>query len=179
MARATLAALIAKTRQLIDDTDPACYAFTDDQVQDALDARRDEARYYPLTEHETIAPGGSTTYLTFTAPLGAWESPQLVNSSYAVLTPATSDLWAARWTFSTEPKMPVMLTGFTYDVYGAAGDLLLQRAAQASDSFDVSADGLTLSRNQKQANYQARAYDLLAKARTKTITLVRTDENPC
>lgn len=180
MARNTLAALITKTRQLIDDTDPSCYAFTDDQIQDALDDRRDEARYYALTEHETISQGGgTTTYLTFTAPVGAWESPALVDSTYTTLTPATSDLWTGRWTFSTEPKMPVMLTGFTYDVYGAAGDLLLNRATNAADSFDVSADGLSVSRSQVTAALQARAYDLLAKARTRSITLIRTDENPC
>jgi hypothetical protein len=178
MARASLTTLIAKIRLLVDDPSGAGQIFTDDQIQDALDARRDEARYYPLNEHETIAAGGgSTTYLTFTSQVGAWESDVvLVDSSYNVLTPATSDLIAGRWTFSTEPSMPVMITGFTHDLYGAAGDLLLQRATVESDSFDVGADGLSLSRNQKQSNYRDRANEYFAKARTKSITLVRTDE---
>lgn len=178
MARSTLAAMITKVRGLIDDPAGAGAIFTDDQIQEALDDRRDEARYYPLAEHETIAPGGaSTSYLTFTSPVGAWEGGvELVNASYTVLTPATSDLWAGRWTFNAEPDLPVMITGFTHDVYGAAGDLLLQRATIESDSFSVSADGLSLQRGEKQANYQARAYDLLAKARTRSIRMVRTDE---
>ena len=178
MARANLANLIAKTRLLIEDPTGAGQFFTDDQIQDALDARRDEARYYPLTERETIsAGGGTTTYLTFDAPVGYWETGvELVDSSYNVLSPATGDLMAGRWTFSTEPDMPVMITGFTHDLYGASGDLLTQRATIESDSFDVGADGLTLARNQKQANYRKRAEDYYAKARTKSVHLVRTDE---
>lgn len=175
----TITHIRTQVRLLIDDTDAACYAYTDDQIDTALNLRRDEARYYPLTERETIsAGGGDTTYLTFDAPVGWWENDaEIVNSSYNVLTPATSDWTNGRWTFSTEPTMPVMITGFTYDVYGTAGDLLLTKATQQSDSFDVSADGLTVSRNQKQANLKERAYEMLAKARTKSIHLVRTDEH--
>ena len=140
MARNSMSALITKVRELIDDTDPACYAFTADQVEDALDARRDEARYYPLEELKTVSAGGyTTTYLTFIAPVGAWESPELVDSAYNVLTPATSDLWVGRWATTTEPKLPVMITGFTYDVYGAAGDLLrcIQALGRLADQFPV------------------------------------------
>lgn len=178
MARASLTTLIAKTRLLVDDPAGASQVFTDDQIQDALDARRDEARYHPLIEHETIsAGGGSTTYLTFTSLVGAWDTDTaLVDSTYTTLTPATSDLINGRWTFSTEPKMPVMITGFTYDLYGSAGDLLAQRATLESDSFTVTADGLSLSRNEKQANYRARAEEYWAKARPRVASMIRTDE---
>jgi hypothetical protein len=162
---------------MIDDPSGASQVFTDDQIQDALDARSDEARYYPTESRSSIAPGGATTYLTFDAPVGVWESGlELVDSSYAVLTPATTDLFIGRWTFATQPKMPVMITGTTHDLYGAAGDLLLNRATNESDSFDVGADGLSLTRNQKQANYQQRASDYHAKARVRSSQLVRTDE---
>jgi hypothetical protein len=178
MARATLASLIAKTRLMIDDPAGAGAIFTDDQIQDALDNRRMEARYFPLDEIETITSGGNNTvYLTFQAQAGNWEGGvELVNSSYVALTPATSDLTVGRWTFSTEPKMPVMLTGFTHDLYGAAADLLAQRATAESDSFDVSADGLTLARSQKAAMYRQRADEYLAKARTRSVPLIRRDE---
>lgn len=178
MARANLSTLIGKVRLMIDDPAGADQVFTDDQIQDALDERRMEARYYPLDEHATIAPGGSTTYLTFTAQAGDWESGvELVNASYTVLTPASSDLHAARWTFTTEPKMPVMLTGFSHDLYGAAADLLGQRATRESYAFDVSADGMGLQRSQKAAAYRQRADEYLAKARVRTIPLIRRDEN--
>lgn len=176
MSRASLASIISRVRLLIDDPAGAGAVFTDDEIQDALDRRRDEARYLPLDEIGTIAPGGATTYLTFSAPVGNWEDAVLVDAGYAVLTPATSDAAAGRWTTSTQPSLPVMLTGFTHDLYGAAADLLEVRAAKESDSFDVSADGLTLSRSQKATAYAARARDYRARARAGVSTLVRTDE---
>lgn len=178
MARANLATIIAKVRLLIDDPAGASQVFSDDEIQDALDARRDEARYYKLTERETITAGGNATiYLTFDAPVGAWETGvEIVDSAYNVLAPATSDLYAGRWTFATEPDMPVMITGFTHDLYGAAGDLLAKRAAKEADAFDVSADGTTLSRSQKATMLRAQADEYRAKARTRSSNLVRTDE---
>lgn len=180
MARASLASLISRVRLLIDDPSGAGAVFTDDEIQDALDRRRDEARYVRLRERETITPGQNggtvTTYVTFDAPVGDWETADLVDATYATLTPATADLDAGRWTTSTEPDLPVMLTGFTHDLYGAAADLLSQRATREADSFDVSADGLTLNRSQKAAAYAARANEYRAKARTGSATLVRTDE---
>lgn len=175
-ARATMADIIYKVRMMIEDTD--CNVFTDREVEEALDARSDEARYYPLEPKPTIAPGGgSTDYLIHDAPVGVWESsPEIVDSAYYVLTPATSDLWIGRWTFSTEPSYPVMITGTTYDVYGAAGDLMMIMSGREFRSFDVSADGISLSRSQKAEMLAARAREYHAKARTRSSNLVRTDE---
>lgn len=178
MARASLATIISRVRLLVDDPAGSGQVFTDDEIASALDKRRDEARYIPLAELGTIAPGGgTTTYLTFTAPVTDWETGvELVDADYIVLTPATADLENGRWTFAAEPNLPVMLTGFTHDLFGAAGDLLLNRAAKESDAFDVSADALDLKRSQKAAAYTERGYAYLAKARTRTTNLVRTDE---
>lgn len=181
MARSNLASIIARVRLMIDDPSGAGQEFTDDEIQSALDLRRDEARYIPLTERETITPspgGGATTeYLTFDAPVGDWEGgAALVDGDYDALTPATTDLVSGRWTFTTEPDLPVMVVGFTHDLYGASGDLLLQRATREALSFDVSADGTTLSRSQKADRYKQMAYDYLAKARTRSSHLVRSDE---
>lgn len=174
---ASIDAIRDRVRLLIDDTDVACQVFTNAEIESALERRSDEARYYPLEERESIAPGGTVSYLTFDAPVGDWETNVvLVNSSYEVLTPATSDSIIGRWTFSTQPRYPVMITGTTYDIYGSAGDLLLQRATREAASFDVSADGISLSRSQKAEAYSAKAYSYLAKSRTMTTNLVRTDE---
>lgn len=174
-ARATMLPLIYRVRLMVDDTERE--VFTDAEVQEVMDARRDEARYIPLTEQETIVPGGRTFYLTFDAPVGAWEEGvEVVNNDYQPLTPATVDLWNGRWTFTAQPRMPVMIVGFTHDVYGAAADLLMKRAAIESAAFDVAADGTSLTRSQKALAYQQRAFDYLAKARTRSTHLVRTDE---
>lgn len=174
---ASIDAIRDRVRLLIGDPAGADQEFTNAEIEAALERRSDEARYYPLEERESIAPGGVVTYLTFDAPVGDWEtSVVLVDSSYNVLTPATSDPIIGRWTFSTEPSYPVMITGTTYDLYGSAGDLLLQWATRESCAFDVSADGLSLSRSQKSAMKAEQARSYHAKARTMTTNLVRTDE---
>lgn len=180
MARQSMTALITRVRGLIDDPAGQGAAFTDDEIQAALDDRRQEARYVKLLERESIAPGGTTTYLTFDAPVSAWEGGvTLTDSAYNTLTPATSDLPNGRWTFAAEPSMPVLLVGFTHDVYGAAADLLKAWAAKDADAFDVTADGVDLKRSQKAAMRQARADAYLAKARARSSQLVRTDEAEC
>ena len=178
MARNNITYLRANLRSLIDDPSDGNTVFSEDDLDDALWKRKDEARYYHLDSVSTISAGGTTTtYLTFDAPVGNWATDvALVDSSYNALSPVTSDYVQGRWTFSTEPKLPVMITGYTFDLYGAAGDLLIIRAAKESDSFDVSADGMSMNRNQKQANYRERAADYHAKARVGSSALVRTDE---
>jgi len=174
---ASIDAIVARVRLLIDDPAGADQEFTDAEIQDALDRRRDEARYYPLMEQPSIAPGGTKTYTTFDAPVGDWEDDVvLTDTSYNVLTPATSDPVAGRWTFSSEPSFPVLITGFTYDLYGTSGDLLLQWATRESCAFDVNADGLGLKRSQKAMMKQARGYEYLSKGRTRSSNLIRTDE---
>lgn len=170
-------ALVARIRKMIADPAGADQQFTDADIIIALDERSDEARYYPLDEKPTIDSDGNVTYLTFDAPVGNWDTAViLTDGDYDVLTPATSDYVLGRWTFAAEPDLPVLITGTTYDLYGAAGDLLLQWAAAEACAFDVSADDLDLKRSQKMEmrTAQARAYH--AKARTKITNLVRTDE---
>ena len=174
---ASIDAILSRCRLLIGDPSGVDAVFTDAEITDALERRAQEARYYPLTEQESIAPGGVVTWLTFDAPVGDWETNVvLTDSSYNVLTPATSDPVLGRWTFATQPKMPVFILGVTYDLYGAAGDLLLPWATRESCAFDVSADGLSLSRSQKAEMHRQRAAEYHAKARTNVTNLVRTDE---
>jgi hypothetical protein len=174
---ASIDAIVARVRLLIDDPSGGDQEFTDAEIQNALTLRRDEARYYPLMEVPSIASGGTKTYITFDAPVGDWETDVvLADTSYNVLSPATSDPVAGRWTFSTEPSFPVLITGFTYDLYGSSADLLMQWSTRESCAFDVSADGLSLARSQRAEMKQARAHDYYAKARTRSSNLVRTDE---
>lgn len=174
---ASIDAVRDRVRLMIDDPAGANQEFTNAEIEAALNLRSDEARYYPLQERETIAPGGAVTYVTFDAPVGDWETNVvLVDSSYNVLSPVTSDPVVGRWTFASQPKYPVMILGVTYDLYGCAGDLLLQWATREARSFDVSADGLSLSRSQKTESLRVKAHSYLAKSRTRITNLVRTDE---
>lgn len=177
-APVSMVEIISRCRRMIDDVDADSPEFNDSEIADALNKRSTEARYYPLTERQSIAPGGAVTWLTFDAPVGDWASDVvLTDSSYNVLTPITSDLVMGRWTFATQPHLPVFILGITYDLYGAAGDLLLQWATRESCAFDVSADGLTLARSQKAEMRRQRATEYHAKSRTTSASLVRTDES--
>jgi len=176
MARAALANIISRVRVLVDDT--ASSVFTDDDVQAALDPRRDQARYWRPEMRMTIAPGGtSTQWLTFEANVGPWEDDVvLVNSRFTPITPDTADNYSGRWTFVAQPNIPVMVNGFVHDMYGAAADLLMIRSAKEAAAFDVKADGTELSRSQKSQAWEARANAYYAKARPRSSDLVRTDE---
>lgn len=177
MARSTLAPIISVVRGLIDDTAGPTQEFSDAEIQAVLDARRSEARYVKLLEKPTIQPGGVVRFLTFDAPIGMWEDGEtIVDASFQVLTPITTDRVNGRWTFTTQPKYPTMIVGFTHDVWGAAADLLREWATREKASFDVETDGTILSRSQKARMMQERATEYLAKARTRTADLVRTDE---
>ena len=178
MSRSTLAPLILLVRDLINDAAGAAQNFTDDQIQLALDARREEARYVALTELPTILPyGAGVRWLTCDAPCSHWEDGAvIVDASWAPLTPTTTDLINGRWTVTTQPTIPVRILGFTFDLYGSASDLLVIWSRQLSDAFDVSADGVSLQRSQKASMMSQRALDYLAHARARISDLVRTDE---
>ena len=99
MARSTMAALITRLRTLVADPAGASQAWADDDLQLALDAHRHQARYAELAPLDTVAPGGAITWLVWVATRTDWEdSPELVNSAYTVITPASSDLIRGRWT---------------------------------------------------------------------------------
>jgi hypothetical protein len=177
MARITLANIISIVRDLINDPAGDSQRFTDDQIQGALDSRRDEARYIPMNEKPFIAAGGVVSFLTFDAPVGMWEDgATVVDQAFNVLSPTSVDAYNGRWTFATQPRYPVMITGFTHDIWGASADLLHEWATQESLAFDVKADGTELMRSQKAAALKARANDYLAKSRARSSELVRTDE---
>jgi hypothetical protein len=173
--RSTLDAIIAKVRLVI--ADPSGGVFTDAEIQNALDDRREEARYVVMKEKATIAPHGSVQYLTFDAPCGMWETDTIiVDAAWFPLTPTSTDYTNGRWTVATQPLFPVHILGFTHDIFGASANLLDQWATREALSFDVSADGVSLSRSQKAATLAARADACRAKARSRSSDLVRTDE---
>lgn len=152
MARPTMATLITRLRRAVGDPAGASQTFSDDELQDFLDAHRLEVRTVELEPVRSVASGGAVSYLEYMAPRGSWEdSPVLQSNSYAPLTPASSDLLRGRWTFATNTLAPVYITGQVYDLYGAAVDALLAVSATASQEFDFAEDGQSFTRSQKHA----------------------------
>ncbi len=175
-ARASMAALITAVRGLIGDTSTTAPVLTDDQVQAALDAWREEVRYQELTPAETIQPGGAVVTLDYYADMGNWETDaKLFDAQYNVLTPATSDYVVGHWTFTTDTPPPVRISGKTYDLYAAAADLLAQWAAIEKLSFDFSADGASYQLSQKVAALLSLAQQYHQRQRPHCARQVRSD----
>lgn len=138
--RAAMADIINYVERLVNDESNTNH--TTQQIQDALDQYRAEARYWKLTPHETRAIGGTITYKVFTADYGYWESDgSLLNYNFDALSPASSDWIIGRWEFSTEPTRPVYILGYTYDVYAAAIELLKVRMATLAENYDFRTEG--------------------------------------
>jgi hypothetical protein len=174
--RTSMADLIIRVRELVGDPviagTPSTSTYTDQQLQDALDAHRTEVRNAPLRPLQTIT-AGIVTYHDWFAPRGAWEaSPVLTDGAYAVLTPSASDLIAGKWTF-TATQGAVLVTGACFDLYGAAVDVLLMTLQSKSAEFDFSADGQSFSRSQQAAGIRALIEAYRTKVRAPAIRVIQ------
>lgn len=153
--RASMNGLIDFVEKLIGDTTNQNHSRED--IQDALDVYRVEARYEPLSGVVSY-PGGVAAYLTFDAATGYWETDAtFYDASYDAITPAANEWTAGRWTFGTAPARPVMIVGWTHDPYQAAADLLETRAAQLAEAYDFKTGPDSYSRSQMHKQLLAQA----------------------
>lgn len=173
-----MAALVNKVRDLVNDQTQA--SWTDEQIETALDRVRVRATYHRLAQEPTKT-ASTTTYLAYTAPYGDWETTAVLSDSqYNTLTPDTADYDNGRWEFLTEPDWPVYLTGYSYDVYGAAADLLERNLTGLAGEYDFSADGGSYSRSQKFDQLQAliQRYRTLSRmGGVHSVPMMRSDVN--
>lgn len=174
--RSGMLEIIAKVRLLIGDMDMTVY--TNAEIEDVLDQHRQDWRYLELEAEMTIAPGGTASYKTYHAPVKIWaRDAELVDAGYNVLTPASSDFLAGVWSFTSEPDYPVLASGMTFDLNGAAADLLETWAGKVALDFDFSVGGQSFSRSQKQAQLLKLAEKYRAKSAVGWGKLVRDDAN--
>lgn len=176
MARESMIRLIDRVRDLIGDPAGAEQTFTDDQIERALDVHRWEVRYKRLTPLPTYQ-NGEVLHLEWVAESGDWEEDtQVFDSHFQGLTPVAVDALNGRWTFG-ESQADVFLNGKTYDLYGAAADLLEAWAARVAVEFDFDADGASYKRSQKSHMLRALAKEYRLLQQVKTIVQVRSDVN--
>jgi hypothetical protein len=178
MARTTLAALITRLRRLISDPAGASQAWTDDELQEALDVYQCHHRYCRLGQEESRAPGtGSITYKRFfTDDIGDWESDvEIVNATWTPVTPTSSDYINGRFEFATEPDWPLTINGKTYDLYGAAADVLDAWAAKVKCEIDFRSEGQDLKQSQKADRMLELALTYRNKQKPQQGTLSRSD----
>lgn len=176
--RATMAELISRMRTLIGDPAGASQVFDDQTIQDYLDRRQTVVRYAPLRAEGSPRSDGIVDYLDYYADLGDWEADEtLCDASYVQLVPASADRITGHWAFDTSQLPPVLIVGKTYDVYGAAADLLEAWAAKEKLGFDFDTDGQSFKRSQKAAALLALAREYRRQQRPVSVGMVRTDAN--
>jgi hypothetical protein len=151
-----------------------------DVVQTYLDDCRAEARYVALEAVPSIAPGGSITYLSFDAGAGQWEGTAtgglvLLDGAYGTLTPSSADCASGRFSFASQPALPVMVLGWRYDIYEAAARLIDNLAGSVAAGFDFRDGDQQFSRSQIGQNYAAAAERLRANAWPCSIAADRSD----
>lgn len=177
--RSTMSNLIQRVRLLINDPNPnftsTIVQFSDQEIQDVMDATRQDLRYLALAPAPTYS-ASNIQYLDYYADLTDWEDDiQLRQWRINTVTPATSDNIVGHWTFALTTLPPVYLIGKTYDVYRSAADLLERLAARWVLSYNVSADGQSLQRSQAAIALQNLAHTYRMKQRAHVIGVTRSD----
>ena len=146
---------------------PTTSVFTDQEIQDALDHHRVDVLQKRLTPRPTITSTG-LDYKDYQARWGFWEDDVvIVDSSWATVTASASDELTGHWTFTASTLPPLYITGKTFDLYGAAVEVLeaweaLTRAAGEIVSF--SEDGQSFTRSQKATGIATLAQEYRRKA---------------
>lgn len=199
--RTSMAQLITTTRQLIGDLAGTSQDFADQDVQDVLDAHREEIRYELLTPMPDIQPGqnGSLVaqfvWASYQSEFQYWESDVVIqglntanDQPWYLLTPTTFEYINGKWKFTvTLPNIatppgqypPVYAVGKVYDIHAAAADLLERRIAlHAFTSFDITSDGQTLRLSQVIAVWERLRLAYIGKSWNQVIDLERTDLAP-
>jgi hypothetical protein len=175
-----MAYIITKVRELIDDAAGADQVFSDQQIQDTLDARRRRIVREPLTPVSAVSPAGVTSYSEFYSRFGYWETDIVVqDGSYAdiELDIDDADYRVGKFTFLNPRNPPVFLSGVVYDLYGAAADMLEQWLAKVKTDYDFLSSGRTFKRSQ-QADGIERLMKMYRNRQWVTHSLmVRTDMN--
>lgn len=194
--RSTMADLIALVRTMIADPAGVSQQFQDIDIQNRLDASRDDIRYEGLT----IAPSivntastgnqASTIFADYYSKYPWWEQDVVLQgyfngAAWIVLTPLASDYIVGHWQFDstavfvngTVPGQlpPVFATGKIYDLNAAAADLLEFWAATLAGSYDITVGGQVFRRSQLMAAKLTMAQYYRRLAKPKVAKMNRND----
>lgn len=172
--RSSMAALIARTRLLINDLSSATQQFADQDIQDVLDESRVDVVNQALEPRPTYVVG-TIQYLNYYSQ-GGWEDDYVFKQYLTiVVTPSTLEPIAGHFAFATSTLPPVYITGKLYDVYRAAADLLERWAAVWVFRYAATFDGQTAQRQQVAIALQNLATTYRKKQRAGTIKMIRSD----
>jgi hypothetical protein len=193
-ARSSMSSLITLVRQMI--ADPSATQFQDQDVQDRLDASRDDIRYEVLQLAPSIVNTASTNnqastiFADYYSKYQWWEADVVLQGQgptgapWKVLTPVASDYITGYWQFETNvftsgtvpgQLPPVFATGKIYDPYAAAADLLEFWAATQAMRFDFTSDGQSFKRSQNMPALLKLAATYRQRSKPRVVKMVRGD----
>ncbi len=195
--RSTMMDLISLVRTMISDPVGANQQFSDQQIQDRLDANRDDIRYENLMLAPSIVNTASTNniaayiFADYFSKYGYWEADYVLqgyqNAAYwKVITPVGSELLLdeAHFQFELTPFVngtvpgqlpPIFATGKIYDVYSASADLLEFWAATYARRFDFTSDAQSFRVTQARDGLLLMAKNYRASAKPKVAKMNRRD----
>lgn len=193
--RVTMADLISRVSMMIGD--PNNTQFTQQQVQDYLDANRDDIRFEPLKIGPTIVSNASTgnqpvtIFADYWSRYSWWEQDVVIsgtntstNVAWAVLNPAGSDYIVGHFQFELTPFVngtapgqypPIFATGKVFDQYATAADLLEFWAASLTGAYDFSTNGQTFHRSQLLTAKLKLADQYRKRAKPRRVQMQRDD----
>ena len=176
MVRDGMDALITRLRRLVNDTSDSIWS-SDDALQDVLDEHKERVYREPLEYERTLVAAGSAVYRVYHSRYTDFEGGgtayfQLEDASgtqrgtgdytvdyvHGVVTMNADQLGTALY-----------LTGWTYDLNGAAADLWRERAGQLAEHVDVQSGDNRLSRSQMMAHALEMADHYAQRSRARTV----------
>lgn len=163
--------LFRRLRRLIGDADSETW--DDADLEDALQGH---ALLLPGVGLDWTPATDGTNGVVYHAPYGNFGAAVLRSANGQTLTATSFDLGRGVWHFDTAPGQTVYLTGTSYDLSGAAADLLETELATLRRKFDTTdASGATMKRNQEFTSTEALIKRYRAKQRVVSISSVRSD----
>jgi len=175
MARTGMSSLIKRLRAMCDDIGQD--DFSDDELQNILDANRLLVQREPLLPTPRYA-GGLATYFDYHSRHGDFEETGetgvfiVEDSTGADVTPDAINYISGHVQFSVDTEgVTYYLTGRSYDLFGAAAGVWRMMAGRMVSKFDFSADGVKFSRGQwfNHCQQMAGNYDRLTRPSVGTM----------
>ncbi len=184
---------------MINDPSGGSEQFADQDIQDQLDASRDDIRFEGLKIAPSIVNSAatnnvaSTIFADYYSAYQWWEDDVILQgysngAAWVVITPTLSENIVGHWQFegttlsyiftsATVPGQlpPVFATGKVYDVYDAAANLLEFWGATQAASYDFSADGQAFKRSQMMLAKLKLADYFRKKAKPRVAKMTRPD----
>lgn len=183
--RTTMADLILDLRALTDASTSDYTAggvtfWSDQQLQDALDGRRQAVRFIEMSAQPDYA-NGAFSYTDYILPAENMEGGTVLQ----VLDNTGAAVGTALWSFDRNRGVVTFtadtagasrfVTGRSYNVNLAAADVWRKKAAHYATAYDVSTDNHSLKRSQLIQHCQAMAREFEARGGPASVTMERGD----